>query len=533
MTSSSGYEPHNTNNIQEFIDLEKKDPEYKLYEEEQETDSLPINNPDEDNFEYTEEKKLPFFIRWSLKLNAETKGIEPITDEEKTDNSVIGAASMWFSANMVLASFTLGVIGIPIFGLNFGASVLTIIFFSILGMLPVAYFSVFGAELGLRQMVLSRYLLGNITARIFCLVNCIACVGWGSVNTIASAQLLYMVNKPHSCPPWAGCLIICVGTIMVTFFGYKVIHTYEKWSWIPNFAVFLVIIARLRKLDTFENGPWGGGPTTAGGVLSFGGSIFGFAAGWTTYAADYTVYMPRTINKPKLFCSLVVGLLTPLIFTLVLGAAAAACIANSPKLTSLYNEYGNGGLIFGILAEDSLHGFGQFCCVILAMSTIANNIPNMYSIALGAQSFWEPLSKVPRPFWTIAGNGITIGISIAAYYAFTNFMSSFMSAIAYYLGIYIAISMSEHLIFRKNSFSNYNVDDWNRWDKLPVGYAGTFALIAGGFGVALGMSETYWNGQIGRLIGEYGGDIGFEMGFGWALVIYLIFRPLEIKYTGR
>ncbi|PAK98764.1 hypothetical protein B8W96_12235, partial [Lentilactobacillus parakefiri] len=76
-------------------------------------------------------------------------------------------------------------------------------------------------------------------------------------------------------------------------------HLYEKWSWVPNFAVFLVIIACLAKSGNFTNGPWGGGPNTAAGVLSFGSSIFGYAAGWATYAADYTVYMPRQTNKKK------------------------------------------------------------------------------------------------------------------------------------------------------------------------------------------------------------------------------------------
>lgn len=47
--------------------------------------------------------QLSFLSRIAVKLNAETKGIEPVTDEEKTDDSVINAASMWFSANMVIA----------------------------------------------------------------------------------------------------------------------------------------------------------------------------------------------------------------------------------------------------------------------------------------------------------------------------------------------------------------------------------------------------------------------------------------------
>ena len=200
---------------------------------------------------------------------------------------------------MCIRDSALGALGPMVFGLNFGQSVFVIIFFNILGLISVAFFSIFGAELGLRQMILSRYLIGNVTARIFSLINVIACVGWGIVNTSVSAQLLNMVNEGsgHVCPIWAGCLIIVGGTVLVTFFGYGVIHAYEKWSWVPNFAVFLVIIAQLSRSGKFKGGEWVGGSTTAGGVLSFGSSIFGFAAGWTTYASDYTclLYTSRCV----------------------------------------------------------------------------------------------------------------------------------------------------------------------------------------------------------------------------------------------
>ncbi|SCU86011.1 LADA_0D11606g1_1 [Lachancea dasiensis] len=486
--------------------------------------------------ESSEATKLSFVDRVAAKMRAETKGIEPITDAEKDDDSILNAASMWFSANMVIAAFSLGTLGPLIFGINFWGTLLAIVLFSFLGVLPVAFYSVFGLELGLRQMVLSRFLLGNVTARVFALINIVACVGWGAVNTIASAQLLHMVNPSGAqCPPWAGCLIIVVSTILVTFFGYRVIHAYEKYSWIPNFAVFLVIIARLAIDGSFTAGPWYPGKDTAGGILSMGGVVFGFAAGWTTYAADYTVYMPRNTNRIKVFAAVMAGLMFPLCFAIILGAAAGCAALNNATYMQYYDQEGGsvGGLVFAILVPNSVGGFGQFCCVLLAMSTVANNIPNMYSIALGTQALWEPLAKIPRVFWTIAGNLVTLAIAIPAYYKFSSFMSNFMDAIAYYLAIYIGISLTEHFVFRKNKFSNYHVEDWDNWSALPIGIAGCTALFVGCFGVALGMAQTYWTGEIGRLIGFYGGDIGFELGFAFSVITYLVLRPVELKYMGR
>lgn len=515
-----------SNFVGNVANMEKKSAIAQTYTEDQEIE--------EDQYiGGTEETKLSFWDRIGAKLNAETKGVEPVTDEEKTDDSVINAASMWFSANMVIAAYALGTLGPLVFQLNFGVSVLVIVFFNLLGLVSVAFFSVFGAEFGLRQMILSRYLLGNVTARIFSCINVIACVGWSVVNTIASAQLLSMINPGgRQCPPWAGILVITGCTVLVTFFGYGIIHKYEKWSWVPNFVVFLVIIACLAKNGSFTNGEWGGGATTAGGVLSFGSAIYGFATGWTTYAADYTVYMPRNFNKMKIFFSLVAGLAFPLFFTMILGAASARATLSNPAYLEYYKSDSIGGLTFAILVPDSLHGFGQFCCVVLAMSTVANNIPNMYSTALSAQATWEPLAKIPRVVWTLVGNAASLAIAIPAYYKFESFMQNFMDSIGYYLAIYTSISLSEHFIYRRG-FKGYDVNAWDKWSQLPIGIAGCSALFVGAVGVALGMSQTYWTGEIGRLIGEFGGDIGFELGAGFAFVTFNLVRPLELKYMGR
>nr|ABG43010.1 cytosine permease [Nakaseomyces glabratus] len=511
---------------------DKKD----LYDMEMQVESSANSHVETDGYNDATvlETKLSLLNRLAAMISAETKGIEPITDDEKNDDSLINAASMWFSANMVLPALAIGGLGPLVFGLNFGVSVLTIVFFNILGLFAVAFFSVFGAKFGLRQMVLSRYLVGNITARIFALINSVACVGWGIVNTVAASQLLNEINPgSHQLPLWGGCLVIIGATILVSFFGYKVIHTYEKYSWVPNFAVFLVLIARLKISGKFHNGAWGSGPTTASSVLSFGSAVFGFASGWTTYAADYTVYMPRNTNSYKIFFALVAGLAFPLFFTMILGSACAQAAVDYTPWQEFYNKNGMGGLTFAILVPDSLHGFGQFCCVVLAMSTIANNVPNMYTIALSAQSVWDPFAKIPRVVWTMIGNLAALGISIPACYYFSTFMQYFMDSIAYYLSIYISIALCEHLIYRHNSFSNYNVEDWNNFKKLPIGIAGTISLVVGAFGVALGMSQSYWVGEIARHIGEYGGDIAIELGAGWAFIAYNICRPLELKYFGR
>ena len=61
---------------------------------------------------------------------------------------------------MVVSSFAIGVLAIPVFALGFTDSVLTIFFINMLGVTPVAFFSTMGPKFGMRQMILSRFYFG-------------------------------------------------------------------------------------------------------------------------------------------------------------------------------------------------------------------------------------------------------------------------------------------------------------------------------------------------------------------------------------
>jgi purine-cytosine permease-like protein len=61
---------------------------------------------------------------------------------------------------MVVSSFAIGLLGKSLFYLGFVDAILTVIFFNLIGIIPVCYFSTFGPRFGLRQMVLSRFWFG-------------------------------------------------------------------------------------------------------------------------------------------------------------------------------------------------------------------------------------------------------------------------------------------------------------------------------------------------------------------------------------
>lgn len=61
---------------------------------------------------------------------------------------------------MVVSSFAIGLLARSLFGLGVADAMLVCLFFNLLGILPVCWFSSLGPAFGLRQMVLSRFYFG-------------------------------------------------------------------------------------------------------------------------------------------------------------------------------------------------------------------------------------------------------------------------------------------------------------------------------------------------------------------------------------
>ncbi|KAL2218068.1 purine-cytosine permease [Thermoascus aurantiacus ATCC 26904] len=468
------------------------------------------------------------------RFNIEQRGIERVPENERTDTSYLNIGSMWLAANMVVSSFAIGVLGKSVFYLGFVDAILVVLFFNLLGVMTVCYFSCFGPVFGLRQMVLSRFWFGWWGVKLIAIFNILACIGWSSVNVIVGAQLINAVNS--NVPGFAGIIIIAVCTFIITLFGYKVVHAYEYWSWIPTFIVFMIVLGVFAHSGDFVNLPMGVGTSELGGVLSFGSTVYGFATGWTSYAADYTVYQPSNRSRRKVFLSTWIGLILPLLFTEMLGVAVmtATSLNDGNNIYQAgYDAAGTGGLLGAVLFP-RLGGFGKFCVVILALSIIANNCPNIYSVALTLQVLGRWTQRVPRFIWTFLGTCVYIAISIPGYSNFEVVLENFMNFIAYWLAIYEGIALTDHFVF-KRGFSGYRPETYDQPKKLPPGIAAVLAFCCGIAGMVTGMSQQWWVGPIALRAGEapYGGDVGFELGFAFAAVGYLILRPIELKIFKR
>jgi len=215
----------------------------------------------------------------------------------------------------------------------------------------------------------------------------------------------------------------------------------------------------------------------------------------------------------------------------MLGAAIGTAVATNDTYAQAYYDTGIGGLL-GAVMIPRLGGFGKFCLVILALSIVANNCPNIYSVSLTLQVLARRSARVPRFVWTFVATLAYIAVAIPGYSHFTSVLEDLMLGIAYWLAIYIGIAVSEHVVF-KRGFAGYHAEDYMDKDKLPPGFAAITAFCFGILGAVLGMAQENFTGPIGKLCGVNGGDIGFELAFGFAAVSFCILRYFEKKHFGR
>ncbi|GAB5593438.1 Purine-cytosine permease fcy21 [Umbelopsis nana] len=468
---------------------------------------------------------LKYLSRKLDSLGIESRGIERVSEDARTDRRLWHNGEVWLSANCVMPSFGIGILGPGLFGLGLGDSCLTIIFVNLFATIFVAFVSTFGPKLGLRQMVGSRYAWGWYGVKIVAVLNSIACIGWSAINTIAGGQILSAVANENISNA-VGIVVVAACTLVIGFAGYKYVHIYERYSWMPTTIAFLIMLGLTAK--QFVDLPMPTGPTEAGDVLSFTGTIWGFAIGWTSLASDYNVYMPGDASPWKIAGWAYLGLNIPLILVQMLGAAVMTVTFANPEWAALYADQELGGLV--LAAVQSVGGFGRFLMVLFTLSVVANNIINIYSLGLSMQVWGALFQKIPRSLYAIFGTAIYIPIAIAGANNFAGSLENFMNVLGYWLAIYNIIYIEEFVIFKRCSYENYRAaETWNDPKSHTIGIAAFLAGCCGAAGAAVGMDQVWWIGPLAKNIGVYGGDIGFELSFAFAAITFPPLRWLEAK----
>lgn len=414
-------------------------------------------------------------------------------------------------------------LGPMVYGIGFRDSSLIILFFCLLSTTAPAYLAVLGPQTGMRQMIQARYSFGRYLVSIPVLLNLATLTGFMIIICVIGGQCLSAVSD-GTLTPNAGIVVIALMGLVISFCGFRVLHYYETYAFIP--AVITIAIAAgcggadLKKQADF-------GTPSAAPIMNYSMIVASYMIPWAAIASDLTTYFDPKVPSWRVFAYTYTGLALPTILLMTLGAAIAGALPNVPAWQAAYNETLVGGILAAMLS--SAGGFGKFVVVVLSLTLLGNTAGTMYAITLNFQSLIPPLIKVPRYIFAIVVTAIMIPVAIKA--VADNFfvsLENFVALIGYWSASYFGVATTEHLIFRRNK-GGYNHEIWCDASKLPWGLAaiGSMALC---FPLVVPcMAQVWWTGPIAKTTG----DIGFEVAFLLTSLFYVPLRKLEIRFTGR
>ncbi|KAG9233559.1 permease for cytosine/purines, uracil, thiamine, allantoin-domain-containing protein [Amylocarpus encephaloides] len=476
------------------------------------------------------------FLVWTYRLERllgfETRGIHRVKSRDQTDKTTLSflqIVMMWFSINTAAQNVTLGSLGQSVFELGFVDATVCSVLGGLVGTIPVAYTAGWGPWSGNRTMICARFSMGWWPVKLCVLLNLVILIGYAMIDAVVAGQILSAVSSNGSVSVEVGIVITAVLTFIVTTFGIRFFHHYERYAWIPSIIIFFILLGTTARNYDTQTPSIATGRTLMGNRLSFFSVCLSAAITYSPGAADFLVYCnPQRASRLKVALATMIGLGLSFTLCFIIGCGLSA--------TSRFaEEAGSGALL--VAGFSSLDKFGSFCSVLTALGLIANMVPPVYSSGIDFQILGRYTAIVPRFLWNTVAVIIFMVCALAGKNSLSEIFTNFLALMGYWVVLWIAITLEEEFIFRPipalSEDGRFNWIDWNVQERLPIGLAALTAFLLGWVGAILCMAQVYYIGPIAKEVGDFGADMGNYVGFALAAVIYAPLRWLEIRKFGR
>lgn len=419
----------------------------------------------------------------------------------------------WTSPNLEFATIFVGVLAVSAFGLTFWQAVAAIVVGNGLAAVAHGVLSGRGPAAGVPQMVLGRLAFGyrgNVLPAG--LMTITSGFGWFAVNSVSAA---FALSSLTGASPVLWLVVVVVVQIGVAFFGHNLVQVFERLAF-PVLAVVLAIGAVVVLVESDPSYvPADGGTGGFGGFTLMLGAVFGYTAGWTPYAADYTRYLPADAPPRRVGLAAGLGLFGSTTLLMIAGAAsvsaAAAVGSASDNPTTSYV-----GVLPAVLAGLTL--------LAIALGAVAANVLNVYS---GAMAFLSMGIDVPLR-WARATVALAFGVIgfLIAFVALADAAHSyenFLLVIVYWIGPWLGVVLADQYLRRGQLPGEVLYDRGHR------NHAGLIALVVGiVVSVPLFSNQALFVGLVPAAVPGIG-DITFIVGTLLAAAVYFVLYPRLVR----
>jgi len=429
--------------------------------------------------------------------------------------------TVWSSPNLEFATVFVGALGIG-FGLNVLQAILAVLVGNALAGITHGILSTWGPEAGLPQMVLGRNAFGKTGNLIPSgLSTLVAGIGWFAVNTVSGTLAL---SALLGCDAVLALLIVIVAQVGIAFVGHNLIQVWERYSSYFLALVWLIVaFVVFTHSGAFTPSPVINGFSWAAFTLT-AGAAYGYTAGWTPFASDYTRYLPAKTDKTRLGLAAGLGNFVSTTLLMSLGAVAFNLIE-----AAVGDANGGQFVVFGpnptkvftdALGNDAL---AKVTLLAIALGSISANVLNVYSGAMSFLAMGVKIGFKARRAIMVAIAGVIGGIT--AYFGVTNgdvghSLENFLLVVAYWVAPWIAIVLVERLISGGK--------DAGKRALAPKEFgAGVIAfVVATGFSIWGFSNQVFYTGPLGKGLGDMGALVGFAIA---AVLYYVLSVPVRSK----
>ena len=397
--------------------------------------------------------------------------------------------TVWSSPNLEFATVFVGALAIG-FGLNIWQGILAIVVGNGLAGITHGILSTWGPQAGLPQMVLGRNAFGKwgnlLPSGMSTLV---AGIGWFAVNTISGTFALQELVGDLNV--FAALGIIIVAQVGVAFVGHNLIQKWERYATFVFAAVWLIVVV---VIFTHEGAfavapsastefPWAGFTLTAG-------AAYGYTAGWTAFASDYTRYLPANTDTKALGWAAGLGNFTSTTLIMVTGAVAFNFITAGQNFWAVTSENNPTGLFTSLFTP----AFASIVLLAIVVGSVSANILNVYSGAMSFLAMGFKLGFKSRRALMVALAGLvggTISYLGVANGDIAHQLDSFLLVVSYWVSPWIAVVLTERILSKGKDAGKRALAPKNSW-------AGAAAfVIATVFSIWGFASQVLYTGPLG------------------------------------
>jgi NCS1 family nucleobase:cation symporter-1 len=343
----------------------------------------------------------------------------------------------------------------------------------------------------------------------------VAGIGWFAVNTVSGTFAL--VALVPALGIFGALAIIILAQVGVAFVGHNLIQKWERYASYFLAVVWIIVIVTVFSLpgafnvaaDSSGAFPWAGFTLTAG-------AAYGYTAGWTAFASDYTRYLPANTNKRALGWSAGLGnfLSTTLIMTV--GVLAFNVLAGNP------------GDFWGIANPTAAFTgkfdptFGAIVLLAIVIGSVSANILNVYSGAMSFLAMGFKLGFKSRRAIMVALAGLVGGF--ISYLGVINGdvahqLDSFLLVVSYWVSPWIAVVLTERIMSKGKNAGARALAPKNSW-------AGAAAfVIATVFSIWGFAAQVLYTGPLASAWGV--GDLTALVGFVVASGLFVLFSRAD------